>query len=139
MTKLKDLSGSHRQTVDIPVAGATAGTDFNHPAFVAPFNLTVTAVRYLPNANLTGVTATEATLKAVNRGATGAGTTVIASTSFDDDHDAEDFVDQELTLSATAANRNVDEGSVIAIEKTHTSTGLALGGRVEIEYVNRGS
>lgn len=138
MTRLRDISGPHRVTALIPVVGATAGTDFNVAAFRAPFKLTVTAVRYLPNADLTGVTATEATLKAVNRGAAGTGTTVIASTSFDDDNDAVAFVDQDLTLSATAANLVVAEGSVVAIEKTHTSTGLALGGQVEIEFVSAG-
>jgi hypothetical protein len=136
MTQLKDLSGSHKVTTRIPVAGATAGTDFEVAAFRAPFNLTITAARYLPNADLTGVTATEATLAVVNKGALGAGTAVAASVSFDDDTDAVDFIPLDLTLGAGV---NVDAGHVVTIRKTHTSTGLALSGDVEIEFVNRGA
>lgn len=132
--QLKDLAGKHTVVVPIPVAGATAGTDFNVAAFRAPFPITVTAVRFLPTAAITGETDTEATLAAVNKGAAGDGTAVVASVSFDDDHDATAFVAQDLTLGAGVA---VDEGHVIAIAKTHTSTGLAISGAVEIEFVGR--
>lgn len=139
MTKLKDLSGVHTERVRLPTALATAGTEDIVALFVAPFNLTVEAVRLVPQAAITGETDTQLTLTIMNRGAAGDGTTAIATLVFDDDLDAVAFVDQEFTLSATAANLNVDEGHVIAIDKTVVSTGLGVEGVIEIDYINRGS
>lgn len=135
--KVKELFGPHTRTVRLPTALATAGTEDTVALFRAPFNLTVTAVRYLPNAGLTGVTATEATLDVQNRGAAGDGTTSIASISFIDSEDATAFVPKDLTLGA-AADRDVDEGEIIALDKSVTSTGLAIDGAIEIEFRNRG-
>ncbi len=135
---LKDLLGQHKATVKLPTALATAATVDIVTLFRAPFNLTVTAVRYLPNVDLTGVTATEATLDVMNRGADGTEVDTIAVDSFDDDLDAVAFVPLTIPLTATVALRDVDEGHVIAIEKSVTSTGLAIDGSIEIEFESRG-
>lgn len=139
MTKLKDLSGVHTRAVRLPTALATAGTEDIVALFAAPFNLTVEAVRFVPQAAITGETDTLTTLTIMNRGAAGSGTTSVATLAFDDDLDAVAFVDQEFTLSATAANLNVDAGHVIAIDKTVVSTGLGVEGVIEVDFINRGS
>lgn len=135
---LKDLLGNHKVTTKLPTDLATAATVDEIVAFRAPFNATVTAVRYLPAAALTGVTATEVTLAVKNRALDGLGTTEIASLSFITTVDAVAFDEKTITLSGTAANLDVLEGEVITIEKTVTSTGLALDGTVEIEFVSNG-
>ncbi len=134
----KDLLGTQRFTTKLPTALATAGTVDEIVAFRAPFNLTVTAVRYLPAAALTGVTATEVTLAVKNRALDGAGTTEIASLSFIDAEDAVAFDEKTIPLTATVADRDALEGELVTIEKTVTSTGLALDGTVEIEFSSNG-
>ncbi len=134
----KDLLGTQRVTVKLPTALATAATVDEIVAFRAPFNLTVTAVRYLPAAALTGVTATEVTLAVDNRALDGAGTTEIASISFIDAEDAVAFDEKEVPLSGVAADQDVLEGEIVTIVKSVTSTGLALDGTVEIEFSSNG-
>ncbi len=136
---LKDLFGQHTATVKLPTALATAATVDIVALFRAPFNLRVTAVRYLPNASLTGVTSTEATLDVMNRGVDGAQTDTIAVDSFDDDLDAVAFVPLDIVLTATLADRDVDEGHIIAVEKSVTSTGLAIDGSIEVQFESRGA
>lgn len=135
---LKDLLGFHKVTIKLPVELATAATVDEFAAFRAPFDLEVTAVRYLPSASLSGVTATEVTLSVVNKDQDGAGTDSMALLSFIDAEDAVAFDEKDIPLSATIADRDANEGDVIAIAKTVTSTGLALDGSVEIEFVSRG-
>ncbi len=138
MTFIQDLLGRHKSTTKLPTALATAGTVDEIVAFRAPFNCTVTAVRYLPAAALSGVTATEVTLAVDNRGLDGLGTTEIASLSFITTVDAVAFDEKAITLSTTAADLDAVEGDIITIVKTVTSTGLALDGTVEIEFISNG-
>lgn len=135
---LKDLLGFHKVTIKLPVELATAATVDEFAAFRAPFDLEVTAVRYLPSAALSGVTATEVTLAVINKDQDGAGTDEMASLSFVTGTDAVAFDEKDIPLSGTVANRDASEGDVISIAKTITSTGLALDGSVEIEFVSRG-
>ena len=135
---LKDLFGFHKVTIKLPVELRTAATVDEFAAFRAPFDLEVTAVRYLPSAALSGVTATEATLSVINKDADGLGSDSMALLSFVDTVDAVAFDEKDIPLSATVADRDANEGDVISIEKTVTSTGLALDGSVEIEFVSRG-
>ncbi len=130
---LKDLLGRHRLVVRLPTEWATAATVDDVCAFIAPFGLEVTSVKYLPDVDLTGVTATEATLEVLNKGLAGAGTAVMATHSFIDASDAAEFVALALTLGA-AADIVAVEGDVITIEKSVTSTGLAIAGSIEIEF-----
>jgi hypothetical protein len=139
MTFAKDLIGGHSVTVKLPVAGATAGTDFDVTAFRAPFPLTVTAVRFLPDAALTGATATATTLSVINKGQSGAGAVSMAAKAFVTGEDAVAFDEEAITLSGTPANLNAAEGDIINVVKTHASTGTAISGSVEIDYVSRGS
>lgn len=134
----KDLLGTHRFVTKLPTELATAATVDEFVAFRAPFNLTVTAVRYLPAAALTGATATEVTLAVKNRALDGAGSTEIAALSFITTVDAVAFDEKEIPLSGVAADQDVLEGELVTIEKSVTSTGLALDGTVEIEFSSNG-
>lgn len=136
--QLRDTAGKFVVTQNLPATMLTAGTDDDVAVMRAPFNLKVTAVRFLPHAALTGETDTATVLEARNRGTDGQGTTSIASHTFDDDHDAVAFAPIDFTLSATAANLLVEEGEVISVRKTHTSTGHVIDGAIEIEYESAG-
>ncbi len=138
MTFERDLLGGARVTVKLPTALATAATVDEIVAFKAPYNLTVDAVRYLPNVDLSGVTATEVTLAVNNRELDGAGTVEIASLSFVTAVDADAFEEKVIPVTSTVLDAEVDEGEIVTIVKSVTSTGLALDGSVEIEYHSNG-
>ncbi len=130
---LKDLLGRHRVVVRLPTSWATAATVDDICAFIAPFGLEVTSVKFLPDADLTGATATEVTLEVLNKGLTGAGTAVMATLSFITSEDASAFVPHVIPLGAAADLLGVT-GDVVTIEKSVTSTGLAVAGSMEIEF-----
>lgn len=134
----KTLLGPQKATVKLPTELATAATVDEFVAFRAPFNIKITAVRYLPAADLSGVTATEVTLAVNNKGLDGLGAVEIASLSFITTVDADEFDEKAIPLSGTAADLLAVAGDVITIQKSVTSTGLALDGTVEIEFESRG-
>lgn len=125
MPKLKDLQGDHIFAVSVP-GQATAGTADEFAGFVAPFDLTVTAVKFIPKAAITGVATNFFTATARNRGAAGAGSTQIASRAYSNGNNATALAPDALTLSGTAANLNVAEGEHVSFEKLVSGTGLAM-------------
>jgi len=135
---LKDLLGFHKVTIKLPVELRTAATVDEFAAFRAPFDLEVTAVRFVPSSALSGVTSTEMTLSVINKDQDGLGTDSMALLSFVTGVDAVAFDEKTIPLSATVADRDASEGDIISIAKTVTSTGLGLDGSVEIEFVSRG-
>lgn len=135
MTGVIDIPGDHKVTAYIP-GQATANTADSWPLLYADADIEITGVRWIPAAAVTGNNTNYFSLAVQNKGASGAGTTAITSTkdyltSTDSvAHDAED-----LTLTATTANRNVSAGSVVALVRTITASGLAQpDGLVEVRF-----
>jgi len=118
---------------NVPAVGATATADQN--VGEAPVAGTVTGVSYTPEANITGADTDTRTLTLVNKGAAGAGSTVIATLAFTNGVNGTAFDEKAFTLSATAANRVVAAGDILAFVSTHAgSSGLAdPGGLVQVE------
>lgn len=124
MTQYKDLSGD--LIFPIVVAGqATAGTADEFPGFVAPFNLKITAVKWLPAAAVTADGTNYFTLNLRNRKADASGTALPASRSYAATNSAA-HVPEAMTLSATAADLNVNAGDVLTVSKVNAGTGLAM-------------
>lgn len=124
MTQLKQLSGD--LVFPIPVAGqATAATVDEFAAMVAPFNLKITAVKWVPATAITANGTNYFTLTLRNRGAAGAGAALPASRSYAATNSVA-AVAEAMTLSATAADLNVAAGDVLTVEKLVTGTGLAM-------------
>ncbi len=121
-----------------PTGWATAATVSEEPVFRAPFDLTVTAVYFIPNAALAGTATNFATLSVVNKGLAGAGTTAVASLAIDTPttDDLADGVPKPITLATATADKEVDAGEVLAIAKTVAGTGavIAAGGVFVIHY-----
>lgn len=109
----------------IAVAGqATAGTADEFTGFVAPYNLKITAVKWIPAAAVTADPTNFCTVNLRNR-TTGAGAALPASRSYAATNSVA-FVAETMTLSATAADLLVAAGDVITVSKVNTGTGLAL-------------
>lgn len=121
--QFKDVSGDHVFT--IPVAGqGTAGTPDEFTGFVAPFNLKITGVKWVPAAAVTANGTNYFTLTLRNR-TTGAGAALPAQRSYAATNSVA-FVAEAMTLSATAADLNIAAGDVLTIEKLVTASGLAM-------------
>lgn len=136
MPGLKDIPGPSNHRLLIPVmAGAT--TDDEFPLFVADSNLLVTGVRWVPNAAVTANGTNYTTLNIYDRGATDAGTALIASRSYAATNSAAQ-TPETLTLSATAANLLIASGDVITVNRVHTASGLIVAaGLVEVQVQYR--
>lgn len=121
-----------------PAGWATAATVSVEPTFRAPFDLTVTAVHFIPGGAVTASATNNADLIVKNLGADGTGTTVVANRATDTvtTDDQADGVPWTLDLSATEADLEVDAGGVLAIEKAVAGTGAAIaaGGVFVIHY-----
>ncbi|MEV0993424.1 hypothetical protein [Nonomuraea sp. NPDC050202] len=129
--KVSELRGDH--VFSIPVAGqATGGTADEFVALVAPFNMTITAVKWVPTAAITANGTNYFTLTLRNRGQAGAGTALAAQRSYASGNSSA-FVGENMALSATAADLNAAAGDVLTVEKLTTGTGLAMpDGTVQI-------
>jgi hypothetical protein len=123
------------KTLTADVDAVAAGADGTVNIGRAPFDGTITAVNYVPNATLTGANTDSRTLSIINKGQSGSGTTSVASKAFTSGVNAPASDETPLTLSGTAANLNVVQGDILAFVSTHVgSTGLAdPGGLVEID------
>jgi hypothetical protein len=128
--QVKDLRGDH--VFAIPVPGqATAGTADEFVALVAPFDMTITRVKWVPTTAVTANGSNYFTLTLRNR-TTGAGTALAAQRSYAATNSTA-FAAEDMTLSGTEAALNVAAGDVLTIEKLVTGTGLAMpDGTVQI-------
>lgn len=124
MPEMKDVRGD--QMFPIAVIGqATAGTADEFAGFVAPYNLKITAVKWIPAAAVTADPTNNFTLNLRNRGAAAAGAALPASRSYAATNSVA-FVAETMTLSATAADLLVAAGDVLTVSKVTGGTGLAL-------------
>lgn len=123
MTQLKELSGD--LTFLIPVAGqSTAGNADEWSGFIAPFDVEVTDVTWIPNAAITADATNYFSLVVKNRGA-GAGSTAIATRAYSATNGVA-FAPEPVTLSSTDEDRHVDAGDLVTVAKTNAGTGLAM-------------
>jgi hypothetical protein len=124
---------TERFTATVPSTAAASDSDQT----VAESHVagTVTAATYTPEAAVTGANTETRTLTIVNKGQSGAGTTVVGTLAFTSGVNGVAFDEKAFTLSAVAGATTVAAGDILAFVSTHSgSTGLAdPGGRVEIE------
>lgn len=124
MTQIKDIRGDH--VFPIEVAGqATAGTADEFTGFVAPFDLKITAVKWVPAAAVTADGSNYFTLNLRNRKADASGAALPASRSYAATNSTA-FVPEAMTLSSTAADLLVAAGDILTVSKVNTGTGLAM-------------
>jgi len=117
---------------DVP-AVSTAGNSDDTVIGVAPFAGTVTEVKYIAEAAVTGAATNNRTVSLVNKGQAGAGTTTVASLTFASGTNAVANDDTTVTLSGTAANLVVAEGDTLQWRSVANGTGLAdPGGLIRI-------
>lgn len=135
MPGLPDLPGNHTVRQYVP-GQATAGTVDSFPIFVAPGKITITAVRWIPAAAVTGAVTNNFALQLQNRGQAGAGTTgVTAVKTYDNAINSVAHASESLALSGTAANLNAVANDVLALIRTVNGTGIAMpDGAVEIDF-----
>lgn len=123
--------GTSRQVVVQPVA--TAGNDLNTNVYVCPQAGTLTGVTYTTVTAITGAATNKRDVVLVNKGQSGAGTTIMATLSFDSGVNTVASDEKTITLSGTPANLQVVAGDVLQWQSTHIGTGIAdPGGLVNI-------
>ena len=115
------------------VAVGTAGNDQSNEVAVAEYNGVVTSVTYAPNATITGAATNNRTFSLVNKGQSGAGSTVVATLNMGNGTNATAGDERAITLSGTAANLAVAAGDVLEWQSTHIGTGIVdPGGLVKV-------
>jgi hypothetical protein len=112
---------------------ASAGNDEVDEVVVCEYNGTVASVTYSPDATITGAATNNRTVSLVNKGQSGAGSTVIATLNFGNGTNAAAGDEKTIPLSGTAANLVVASGDVLEWQSTHIGTGIAdPGGLVKV-------
>jgi hypothetical protein len=111
-------------------AQATAGTAQDTVIGEAPFAGTVTEVSFYPETAVAAAASNIRTFRLVNKGQSGAGTTVIASRSTVTSNSMVAYDEWTVTLSATAADLVVAAGDVLIFDETIGASGVAHGGGV---------
>lgn len=118
--------------VDVP-AVSTAGNDDDTVVGQAPFDCTVTAVEYIPEAAITGAATNNRTVSLINKGQAGSGSTTVATLTFDNGVNATAYNERAITLSGTAANLVLAAGDTLQWRSIHVASGIAdPGGVVKI-------
>ncbi|MEU5853947.1 hypothetical protein ABZ799_01345 [Nocardiopsis dassonvillei] len=122
---------------DVPAVD-TAGDSEDTVLGQAPFDCTVTAVEYIPEAAVTGAATNHRTLSVVNKGSDGAATTTVASLSFAAGTNADAYDVRALSLSGTAANLDLDAGDTLQFRSVAVGTGITdPGGLVRVTVERR--
>jgi hypothetical protein len=122
--QLKELAGN--LYFDIYVAGqATAGTPDEFTGFVAPYNLKVTGVKWIPKAAITANGTNYFTATVRNRKADASGTAQPATRSYAAANSTA-LVPEDMTLSSTASDLLIAAGDHLTVEKLVTASGLAM-------------
>lgn len=103
----------------------------------APFDGTVTGVTYSPVSTITGAATNNRTISVVNRGQAGAGSTVVATLTFNSGVNATGFDETTITLSGTAANLVVASGDILEVRSAFNGTGIADPGGTAFVEISR--
>lgn len=120
----KEISGERIVRYFVP-GQATAGTVDDWVLFVCHQNITLTAVKLIPNAAITANGTNYFDLAVINKGAAAGGSTSMATRSWIATNSVA-FVGESMTLSGTAANLLAASGDVLDLQRTVTGTGLAM-------------
>lgn len=116
-------------------APAAAGTNLDQAVTEAPYDATVTKVALVPEAAVTGDNTNTRTFTLVNKGQSGAGTTVVATLALTTGNNLVAFDEKLFTLSVVAGATTVVAGDVLLCNEVTAGTGLAhSGGRVVVEF-----
>ena len=122
---------------DVP-AVSTAGNDDDSIVAQAPFDCTVTAVQYVPEAAITGADTNSRTVSLINKGAAGSGTTTVASLALTSGVNASAADEKTITLSGTAANLDLVAGDTLLWRSLHIGTGITdPGGLLRVTVTRR--
>lgn len=129
-------TGPEIEFYHLDVAAANAGSDTAKDAGVAEMSGEVLSVWYTPASAVTGANTDTRTISLINRGTDGLGTTVVATLALTSGNNLVAHKANEIPLSETAEDRDVEGGAVLAWTSTHAgSTGLAdPGGVVTIAH-----
>lgn len=123
-----------RTVAENDYAAAATGATREDPIGSATFPATATRVVLIPQATITGVNTNTRRVEVRNKGQAGAGTTVVASLQFNAGVNGPADDEVVLTLTGTAADREIAEGDVLAVNTVAVGTGLAdPGGTVRVE------
>lgn len=100
----------------------------------------ITKAEFIGEDAITGQVTNHPALGIVNKGTGGAGTTIVApQLAFDNGVDSVAFVPRDLPLTATAADKVIDDGETVAFSKTVVGTDLATpAGVVVLQYEHIG-
>lgn len=124
-----------KQTASQAFPNLAAAASDTYAAFRAPHAGTVTAVTYTPDATITGAATNNRAVSLINKGQDGNGTTVVASLTFDNGVNADDYDEKTITLSAVAGATDVAAGDILAWSTASAGTGIAdPGGIVKVEF-----
>jgi hypothetical protein len=104
---------------------ATAGSNLNQNVFRVDSAGTVTSVTYAPVTAITGANTNTRSVSLVNKGATGAGATVMATIQYNSGVNAAASDENVVTLSGTPANLAVSAGDILQWQSTAVGTGIA--------------
>jgi hypothetical protein len=119
-------------------AVTTANASDDIAATVVPFDCTVTSVTYTAEAAITGAATNHRTVSIVNKGLTGAGSTTVASLTFNTGTNAAAYDETTITLSGTAANLDLTAGDVLQWRSVFVGTGITdPGGLVRVTVTRR--
>jgi hypothetical protein len=114
------------QTFSATIDAAAANADSSGAYITCPFAGVVTAAEIIASAAITGANTESRTFQLHNRGASGAGTVLVASKAFVDTVNAAADDNTALTLTATTADRAVVAGDILEFTSLHVgTTGLA--------------
>jgi hypothetical protein len=123
------------RTIDYRVqapAVATAGNDSSNPVRVIEAGV-VSAVNYTPVATITGAATNNRTLNLINKGPTGALSTVVATLNYANAVNTNAWNTQAIALSGTPANLVVAAGDILQWQSLHVGTGITdPGGEAQI-------
>ena len=108
------------------------GDDDQTPIATAEYAGTVTSVKWIAAAAVTGAGTNTRKLDFVNKGSDGGGATVVATIQFDSGTDAAAM--DETALAVASESATVADGDVLSLESAAVGTGLAdPGGKVVVE------
>lgn len=116
------------------VPALAAGVAGDQTLGEAPFACTLTSASFTPEAAITGDNTNTRTFTIVNKGASGAGTTVMATLAFTTAVNGVAFDEKAFTLSVVANATTAADGDILAVVEAIAASGLANpGGLVQVE------
>lgn len=131
--KISTLGGDHEVQVATALIVATADDELVVWSNKTGRTVKITAAGFIPETKLTGAATNNLTLQFRNKGLLGTGTDGITDIkTYASGTDAEDFVEDALVLSSTAADLLVADGEVVALNKVENGTGLELPAGVAV-------